>query len=105
MTAMLSFHRKVDLEGLSVAVLTIRNLPDEVRDRLRLRAARAGRSMEAEVRDILARATLESCEAPGAGELQDWVDRLYGNGKPQDVVDDLICDRRRETASERQDTP
>ena len=41
-----------------MAVLTIRNLPDEVRDRLRLRAAQSGRSMEAEVRDILAQASL-----------------------------------------------
>lgn len=33
-----------------VASVTVRNLPDEVRERLRQRAARAGRSMEAEIR-------------------------------------------------------
>lgn len=34
-------------------VLTVRNLPDEVHRALRARAAKHGRSMEAEVRDIL----------------------------------------------------
>jgi plasmid stability protein len=36
-----------------MATLTIRNLSDELRGRLRVRAARHGRSMEAEVRAIL----------------------------------------------------
>lgn len=83
-----------------MAVLTIRNLPDEVRDRLRLRAAHAGRSMEAEVRDILARASLEPQETTDPEELQGWVNRLYADGKPGEVVDDLIRERRREAANE-----
>lgn len=37
-----------------MAILTVRNLPDEVHRALRLRAAQNGRSTEAEVRDILA---------------------------------------------------
>lgn len=36
-----------------MASITVRNLDDDVRDRLRIRAARNGRSMEAEVRRIL----------------------------------------------------
>lgn len=36
-----------------MAMLTIRNLPDEVHRALRVRAAKHGRSMEAEVREIL----------------------------------------------------
>ena len=36
-----------------MAVLTVRNVPDEVHRALRLRAAQHGRSMEAEVREIL----------------------------------------------------
>jgi plasmid stability protein len=36
-----------------MAVLTVRNLPDEVHRALRLRAARHGRSTEAEVRALL----------------------------------------------------
>lgn len=39
-----------------MAVLTVRNLPDEVHRALRLRAAEHGRSTEAEVREILAQA-------------------------------------------------
>lgn len=36
-----------------MAMLTVRNLPDEVHRALRVRAAEHGRSMEAEVREIL----------------------------------------------------
>lgn len=36
-----------------MAMLTVRNLPDEVRRALRVRAAQHGRSTEAEVRAIL----------------------------------------------------
>jgi plasmid stability protein len=36
-----------------MAILTVRNLPDEVHRALRVRAARHGRSTEAEVRAIL----------------------------------------------------
>ena len=36
-----------------MAMLTVRNLPDEIHRALRLRAAQRGHSMEAEVRDIL----------------------------------------------------
>lgn len=39
-----------------MAMLTIRNLPDDVHRALRIRAAGNGRSTEAEVRDILASA-------------------------------------------------
>jgi plasmid stability protein len=39
--------------GDSMAVLTVRNLPDEVHRALRLRASQNGRSTEAEVRAIL----------------------------------------------------
>lgn len=39
-----------------MAMLTVRNIPDEVHRALRVRAAQHGRSMEAEVRDILAAA-------------------------------------------------
>ena len=38
---------------VTMAVLNIRNLPDDVHARLRLRAAKAGHSMEAEAREIL----------------------------------------------------
>ncbi len=40
----------------TVAILTVRNVPDEVHRALRMRAAQHGRSTEAEVREILASA-------------------------------------------------
>lgn len=88
-----------------MAVLTIRNLPDEVRDRLRLRAAQAGHSMEAEVREILAEASLEPHRKPNANQLQTWVEQIYGQNMPNDVVDELIRDRRREATDERTKRP
>ena len=39
-----------------MAMLTVRNLPDDVHRALRMRAAQHGRSTEAEVREILAMA-------------------------------------------------
>ena len=46
-----------------MATLTIRDLDDELRASLRVRAARHGRSMEAEVREII-RDALARPEAP-----------------------------------------
>jgi plasmid stability protein len=40
-------------EVLTMAMLTVRNIPEEVHRALRARAARRGHSMEAEVREIL----------------------------------------------------
>ncbi|MEJ2079148.1 MAG: Arc family DNA-binding protein [Acidobacteriota bacterium] len=83
-----------------MASLNVRNLPEEVRRRLRVRAARAGRSMEAEAREILTAATLEKNHKVGASQLQQFVDRLYGTRRPTRVVDDLIEERRKEAETE-----
>src|SRR6185437_8824250 len=49
-----------------MASLTVRKLDDAIRDALRLRAARSGRSVEDEVRVILREAALDSASvAPG----------------------------------------
>ena len=50
---------------MSMAAISIRNLDDEVKRRLRLRAARHGRSMESEVRVILEEAVSEHTASPG----------------------------------------
>jgi antitoxin FitA len=50
-----------------VATLAIRDLDDEVKARLRLRAAEHGRSMEAEARSILANAVNNRRPARGLG--------------------------------------
>ena len=83
-----------------MAILNIRNLPDDIHSRLRVRAAQNGRSMEAEARAILTAAcgTAPVSEDPRA--LQSWVDSLYGGKKPQNAVDDLIAERRLEGRSE-----
>jgi plasmid stability protein len=83
-----------------MAVLTIRNVPEEIRSRLRLRAAKAGRSMEAEVRAILAGVCTSNDEVKSASSLQEWVDRIYGKRKPRRVVESLIAERRKEAAAE-----
>jgi len=48
-----------------LAALSIRDLDDDVKERLRVRAARNGRSMEAEIRAILAAAVREPKDAEG----------------------------------------
>lgn len=85
-----------------MAALTIRNVPDDVRDKLRDRAEKNGRSMEAEVRAILEAACAPQ-EKMSIEEVQAWVDRLYGGRKPKNVVDDFIAERRREALRENDD--
>jgi plasmid stability protein len=48
-----------------MAAVSIRNLDDDVKERLRLRAASHGRSMESEIRAILVEAVAEPDERPG----------------------------------------
>jgi len=83
-----------------MAVLNIRKIPDVVHRRLRLRAARAGRSMEAEAREILARTCMADEDSQPVSALPDWVDGLYGSKKPKGVVESLIMERRKESATE-----
>jgi len=61
-----------------LSALSIRNLDDRVKERLRVRAARHGRSMEAEVRAILTDAVAEPGEAPGL--FQAIMDRFSEQG-------------------------
>jgi plasmid stability protein len=85
-----------------MATLNLRNLPDSVHASLRVRAARAGRSMEAEARDILTNAC-RPWPSKGSSDLtalQGLVDELYGADKPSHVVEDLIAQRRREAQRE-----
>ncbi|BCX04680.1 MAG: hypothetical protein KatS3mg053_2618 [Candidatus Roseilinea sp.] len=83
-----------------MAVLNIRNLPDDVYARLRLRAAKSGRSMEAEARAILIAAVRPVHTSRDVADLQDWVVQLYGGRKPRRVVDGFIAERRREARKE-----
>ena len=79
-------------------VLNLRNLPAAVHQRLRLRAASHGRSMESEAKEILSRACGGGTASPSA--LQDWVANLYAGRTQTHVVDDLIAERRSEAQRE-----
>ncbi|WP_431727330.1 FitA-like ribbon-helix-helix domain-containing protein [Verrucosispora sp. TAA-831] len=57
-----------------MAALSIRDLDDAVREKLRRRAAQHGRSMEAEIRDILTRAVAE--DAPTSDLFSALTDRF-----------------------------
>lgn len=61
-----------------MAVMTIRGLDDEVRDKLRIRAAQHGRSMEAEIRLILTEAVNSPLERTLADLLLDLRDAARG---------------------------
>lgn len=63
-----------------MAVMTIRDLDDEVRDKLRIRAAHNKRSMEAEVRAILT----EAVASPVERSLVDLLMELREAGKDSD---------------------
>ena len=58
-----------------MAAITIRQLPEEAKQRLRIRAAAHGRSMEAEARGIL----LAALESTGKADLN-WVEQLIAVG-------------------------
>jgi antitoxin FitA len=50
---------ELNIEGNSVASITIRNLEDDLKQRIRVRAAEHGHSLEEEVREILRHAVVE----------------------------------------------
>jgi plasmid stability protein len=90
-----------------MATLTIRNLPDHVRDALRIRAARHGRSVEAEVRQVLiSSTTAEDIRAKRPADeqraamraLQAQVRAMVPPGVS--LADELIAERRAEQAAE-----
>lgn len=57
-----------------LAAISVRNLDDHVKERLRVRAARHGRSMESEIRAILVEAVREPDD--DAGLFQTMLDRF-----------------------------
>jgi antitoxin FitA len=86
---------------VTMATLNIRRLPEDVHAKLRVRAAKAGRSMEAEARIILTEAVEQPQPKPvDLAGLRAFMLRLYGGKLPTGVVDDLIAERRREARLE-----
>lgn len=83
-----------------MATLTVRNLPDDVRNRLRVRAAENGRSMEAEVRDVLSAAVRDEAQPLSAEDVKKRVRAVQKAFRPykkpgESVVDDFLAERRR----------
>ncbi len=71
-----------------MATLTIRQLDDETKKRLRLRAAEHGWSMEQEVREIL-----QAAVASEGGE-QHWVDQVRDTFAKIGYAEDLVLPSR-----------
>ena len=80
--------------------ITVRQLPDEVKTRMRVKAAEAGRSMEAEARAALIKAFGAGDGEMSLLELRDYIRRTWKGKRPKSMVDDLIAERRREAKRE-----
>jgi plasmid stability protein len=95
-----------------MATLTIRNLPDDVHAALRVQAAKNGRSMEEEVRVLLAASTGAAVTGPAkaafdperaraaAERLREHIRQANGGRMPDDSVDQYIAEKRAEVAAE-----
>jgi plasmid stability protein len=88
-----------------MATLTIRNVPDQIRDTLRVRAAMNGRSLEAEIRKIIVEAV--DGARPGPDEAEAAIEeirtmiRASNRGKlPKGVVDAFLKERRHDWGEE-----
>ncbi|MDN6486370.1 FitA-like ribbon-helix-helix domain-containing protein [Ancrocorticia populi] len=66
-----------------MAVLTVRNVPDQVHRALKARASEHGRSAEAEVRDILQRALISD-------ERVHMGDQIAALGRQLDLTDEDV---------------
>ena len=83
-----------------MATLTVRNLPDEVRDQLRMRAARNGRSMEAEARAVLAAGVNGENRSEEQKDVRARVRRLQEIMKPYRSKDRSVVDSSTKSAHE-----
>lgn len=78
-----------------MTAITIRKLPDGVKQRLRMRAAVNGRSMEAEARDIL----VEALSITSRTDLS-WIEQLIEVGYEVGGADLEIPEDRPATAAD-----
>ena len=84
-----------------MATLTIRDLPDDDRDALRVRAAEHGRSMEAEVRVLIhdaLRAPKKLSVEARIKKAQDRIRAANGGVMPAGLVDAFLAERREAAA-------
>ena len=72
-----------------MAILTVRNVPDDVHRALRVRAAKHGRSTEAEVREILASAVKPSSRVRMGEALADIGRKIGLTNEDFEVLDSV----------------
>lgn len=77
--------------GKIMAMLTIRNLPDEVHRALRVRAAKRGHSTEAEVREILASAVRPEARVQMGDALAALGRQIGLANEDIDALNDMAC--------------
>jgi len=77
-TAVFIYNAIISPSETLMAALTIRNLDPAIKERLRMRAAQNGRSMEAELRAIVT----EAVEAPGRPPELNLYDRIRARFEP-----------------------
>lgn len=75
-----------------MAILTVRNVPDDVHRALRVRAAQHGRSTEAEVREILA-AVVKPEKRVRVGEALAAIGRKIGLTNEDFAVSESVRDK------------
>ncbi len=75
-----------------MAILTVRNVPDDVHRALRVRAAQHGRSTEAEVREILA-AVVKPEKRVRVGEARAAIGRKIGLTNEDFAVFERVRDK------------
>lgn len=76
-----------------MAILTVRNVPDDVHRALRVRAAQHGRSTEAEVREILA-AVVKPEKRVRMGEALASIGRKIGLTNEDFVIFESVRDKK-----------
>jgi plasmid stability protein len=79
-----------------VATLTIRNLEDDLVDALKARAKRNGRSLEAEIRELL-RGAATGDSPQSLRDLADWIAALTPNVPQTDSTEMVRADHGRMT--------
>lgn len=82
-----------------MGAITIRQLPDDAKQRLRMRAAAHGNSMESEARKIL----LDALDATGRADLS-WIEQLIIVGDEVGGVDLTLLDDEPATAADLRST-
>ena len=83
-----------------MAVLNIRNFPDSIHKKLRIRAATHGRSMEAEAKAILIEVCRGGDTESTIDSLPGLISELYNGTPPKNNVEELIAERRKDYKKE-----